>query len=391
MAQGCAGLAHETAHPVIMTRRGSATKCSYLDYNASAPVRPEVALAMAAALSRTGNPSSVHRAGREARALLENARATVAALVGAPPEAVVFTSGGTEANNQALQSVGGRKLVSAIEHDSVLAAAPDGPRIPVDEHGVIDLERLGEQLGTVRPALVSVMLANNETGVLQPVRDVVACARRYGALVHCDAVQAAGKILVDVNSLGADFVSLSAHKLGGPQGVGALVLGPGVEPAALHHGGAQERRWRPGTENLPGIVGFGRACELAAADQDWPQRVGALRDRLEAGIAAMAPGARVLGAGAARLANTSCLTMPGVGNQTQLIDLDLAGIAVSAGSACSSGKVGRSHVLAAMGVEAGEAQTAIRVSLGWASTASDVDRFVTAWSRLYERTRTRAA
>jgi cysteine desulfurase len=186
-------------------------------------------------------------------------------------------------------------------------------------------------------------------------------------------------------------MTLSAHKLGGPAGVGALVLGPGIEPVALHQGGAQERRWRPGTENLPGIVGFGSACELAAADTGWQQRVGALRDRLEAGIAAIAPQARVLGAGAPRLANTSCVAMPGVGNQTQLIELDLAGIAVSAGSACSSGKVGPSHVLAAMGVAADEAQSAIRVSLGWASTASDVDRFLAAWGRLYERTRTRAA
>jgi cysteine desulfurase len=191
--------------------------------------------------------------------------------------------------------------------------------------------------------------------------------------------------------LGAAFVTLSAHKLGGPAGVGVLVVGPGIEPAALHHGGGQERRWRPGTENLAGIVGFGRACELAAADANWQQWVGALRDRLETGIAAIAPGARVLGAGAPRLANTSCLTMPGVGNQTQLIDLDLAGIAVSAGSACSSGKVGPSHVLAAMGVEASEAQTAIRVSLGWASTAPDVEGFIAAWGRLYERTRTRTA
>jgi cysteine desulfurase len=204
-------------------------------------------------------------------------------------------------------------------------------------------------------------------------------------------VQAAGKIPVAVMDLNADFVTLSAHKLGGPPGVGALVVGPGIEPAALHHGGAQERRWRPGTENLPGIVGFGTACALAAADTGWAQRVGTLRDRLEADIVAIAPQARVLGAGAPRLANTSCLTMPGVGNQTQLIDLDLAGIAVSAGSACSSGKVGPSHVLAAMGIEAEEAQSAIRVSLGWASTESDVDRFVAAWGRLYERTRSRPA
>jgi cysteine desulfurase len=374
-----------------MTRRRSAAMQSYLDYNASAPVRPEVALAMAAALGRTGNPSSVHRAGREARALLEHARAAVAALVGAPPHAVVFTSGGTEANNQALQSDSGRGLVSAIEHDSVLAAAPDALRIPVDGNGVIDLAKLVELLAAARPALVSVMLANNETGVIQPVREVVVCAHRHGALAHCDAVQAAGKMPLDVSKLGADFMTLSAHKLGGPSGVGALVLGPGIEPVALHQGGAQERRWRPGTENLPGIVGFGRACELAAADTSWQQRVGALRDRLEAGIAAIAPDARVLGVGAPRLANTSCVTMPGVGNQTQLIDLDLAGIAVSAGSACSSGKVGPSHVLAAMGVAADEAQSAIRISLGWASTASDVDRFLAAWGRLYQRTRARAA
>jgi cysteine desulfurase len=374
-----------------MIRRRSATMQSYLDYNASAPVRPEVALAIAAALGRTGNPSSVHQAGRRARAVLEDARAAVAALVGAPTEAVVFTSGGTEANNQALQSVAGPKLVSAIEHDSVLAAAPHAWWIPVDRDGLIDLEGLGEQLETVRPALVSVMLANNETGVVQPVREVVERARRHGALVHCDAVQAAGKLPIDAKVLGVDFMTLSAHKLGGPPGVGALVLGPKIEPTPLHHGGGQERRWRPGTENLPGIVGFGRACELALADAGWQRRVGALRGRLEAGIAAVAPDARVLGAGAPRLANTSCLTMPGVGNQTQLIDFDLAGIAVSAGSACSSGKVGPSHVLAAMGVAAEEVQTAIRVSLGWASTDADVDRFVAAWGRLYQRTRARAA
>jgi cysteine desulfurase len=256
---------------------------------------------------------------------------------------------------------------------------------------VIDLDGLAEQLETLRPALISVMLANNETGVIEPVRAVVERARRHGVRVHCDAVQAAGKLPIDARVLGADFMTLSAHKLGGPPGVGALVLGPEIEPTPLHHGGAQERRWRPGTENLPGIVGFGRACELAAADTGWQRRVGALRDRLEAGIAAIAPDARVLGAGVPRLANTSCLTMPGVGNQIQLIDLDLAGIAVSAGSACSSGKVGPSHVLAAMGVAAEEAQTAIRVSLGWASTEADVDRFVAAWGRLYKRTRARAA
>jgi cysteine desulfurase len=374
-----------------VNRRRSAAVQSYMDYNATAPVRPEVVLAVTDALGRTGNPSSVHQAGRAARALLERAREAVAALVGAPPEAVVFTSGGTEANNQALQSVSGVKLASAVEHDSVLAALPEAPRLPVDRHGVIDLQSLEAQLETLRPALVSVMLANNETGVIQPIRDVVACAHGKSALVHCDAVQAAGKISIDISALGVDFMTLSAHKLGGPQGVGALVVGPGIEPATLHRGGAQERRWRPGTENLPGIAGFGRACEVAMADVDWPHRVGALRDQLEEAIAEIAPEAHVAGAGVARLANTSCLTMPGVANQIQLIDLDLAGIAVSAGSACSSGKVGPSHVLAAMGLGIEEAQTAIRVSLGWASTGLDVERFVAAWARLFERTRGRAA
>jgi len=366
---------------------GAPLRISYLDYNATAPVKPAVIEAMVGALGRTGNPSSVHRPGRAARRALEQAREAVAALVGATPDAVVFTSGGTEANNQVLGSVRGACLVSAVEHDSVLAAAPAAERLPVDALGWVDLERLADRLTAVRPALVSVMLANNETGVVQPVAEVAELAHRHGALAHCDAVQAAGKITIDLVALGIDLLTLSAHKLGGPQGAGALVLGDGVEPAAMLRGGGQERRWRPGTENLPGIVGFGRAAELALEDRDWRPRVGALRDRLEAEILAVAPAARVFGRGAERLANTSCLTMPGVSNQTQLIAFDLAGIAVSTGSACSSGKVGPSHVLAAMGADPAEAATAVRISLGWASTALDVERFVAAWSRLHARTR----
>jgi cysteine desulfurase len=360
---------------------------TYLDYNATAPVRPAVTEAMCAVLAQTGNPSSVHRFGREARRALEGARAAVAALVGAAPEQVVFTSGGTEANNQALRSARGAVAVSAIEHVSVLAAAPDAVRIAVDVEGRVELGALERELARRAPDVVSIMLANNETGVIQPVRDVVEIARRHGARVHCDAVQAGGKLAIDMTALGVDLLTLSAHKFGGPQGVGALVVRAGLEPEAFLCGGAQERRWRPGTENLPGIVGFGRACELALADADWRQRTGALRDRLEAQIAALAPAARVFGRGAERLPNTSCLTMPGVSNQTQLIAFDLAGIAVSTGSACSSGKVGPSHVLAAMGVDPGEAASAVRISLGWASTLDDVDRFVDAWSRLYVRTR----
>jgi cysteine desulfurase len=370
-----------------MSSRGERPPTCYLDYNASAPVKPAVIEAMTLALGRTGNSSSVHGFGRAARRALEQARASVAALVGARSDGVLFTSGGTEANNQVLASVPGPRLVSAVEHASVLEAAPDAERLPVDGQGRIALERLAERLAAIRPALVSVMLANNETGVVQPVAEVARLAHACGALMHCDAVQAAGKMSVDLRELGVDFLTLSAHKLGGPQGVGAVVLGDGIEPVALLRGGGQERRWRPGTENLPGIVGFGRACELALEDQDFARRTAALRDRLEAEIRDIAPDVRVYGSGAERLPNTSCLAMPGVSNQTQLIALDLEGIAVSTGSACSSGKVGPSHVLAAMEIEPEEAASAIRVSLGWGSSDSDVDRFVGAWSRLYARTR----
>jgi cysteine desulfurase len=363
------------------------SRSSYLDYNATAPVRPAVIEAMRDVLERVGNPSSVHRFGREARRALEHARAEVATMVGAAPSQVVFTSGGTEANNQALRSVRGPVAVSAIEHESVLAAAPEAARIPADAAGRIDLVALERELVGSAPALVSVMLANNETGVIQPVRDVVELARRHGARVHSDAVQAGGKLPIDMDALGVDFLTLSAHKLGGPQGIGALVIGAGLEPEALLRGGGQERRWRPGTENLPGIVGFGRACELAMSDAElWP-RTAALRDGLEARLTRLVPAAEVFGRGAERLPNTSCITMPGVSNQTQLIEFDLAGVAVSTGSACSSGKVGPSHVLAAMGVDPAVAASAIRVSLGWASTPDEVDHLVGAWARLYARTR----
>jgi cysteine desulfurase len=375
---------HRNGAPVVVRRSG--LRSTYLDYNATAPLRPAVVEAVAEVLGRVGNPSSVHHAGRAARRALEQARAGVAALVGAVPEAVVFTSGGTEANNQAVGRADGRLIISAIEHDSVLAAAPEAERLPVGGDGRVELGPLEERLAARRPALVSVMLANNETGVIQPVAEIAALARRYGARVHCDAVQAAGKLAIDMRALGVDLMSLSAHKLGGPQGVGALVLGEDVTPAALLRGGGQERRLRPGTENLPGIVGFGRAVELALADQGFAPRVAALRDRLEAEILALAPTAPIYGRDAPRLPNTSCLGMPGVSNQTQLMAFDLAGIAVSTGSACSSGKVGPSHVLAAMGVPATVAASAIRISLGWASSEEDVDRLVAAWAELYLRT-----
>jgi cysteine desulfurase len=359
----------------------------YMDYNATAPVRPEAAAAVAEALSQVGNASSVHSFGRLARGRIETAREQVAALVGARPEQVVFTSGGTEANNLALAGVDRpRLLVSAGEHDSVLQAAPRAERIALESQGRLDLGMLSRLLAADRrPALISVMIANNETGIVQPLAEVVALARTQGALVHSDAVQAAGKIPLDLTALGVDLLSLSAHKLGGPQGVGALVVADRVALQPLMRGGGQERSRRGGTENVAGVAGFGAAAEAATRDLDAVARLSALRDRLERDLCRLAPEARVFGAGAPRLPNTSCFAVPGLSGETQVMALDLAGVAVSAGSACSSGRVQASHVLRAMGAREEEAASAIRVSLGWRSEAGDVDRFLEAWRALYRR------
>ena len=364
----------------------------YLDYNATAPLRPATAEAVAAALSVTGNPSSVHGYGRRARRLLEDARESVAALIGATPGEILFTSGGTEANTLALHGIGRQRLlVSAGEHASVLEAVPDAEVVALRPDGRLDLEDLAARLALSDvPALISVMLANNETGVIQPVEAVVALARAQGAVVHCDAVQAAGKVPVDFGALGVDLMSLSAHKLGGPQGVGALVVRDGVTLTPVLRGGGQERRRRAGTENLPGIAGFGAAAAAAKDALAAFAALESLRDELERRVQEIAAGVVCFGATVPRLANTSCLTMPGVAAETQVMALDLDGIAVSAGAACSSGKVQSSHVLAAMGVPAAAADCAIRVSLGWQSAAADVDAFVAAWRRLYARRRAAA-
>ncbi len=365
----------------------------YLDYNAEAPVKSAVAEAMAAAFARVGNPSSVHRFGRLARRAVEDARTRVAALVGAEPAEVVFAASGTEANNLALKGCRRMRLiVLAVEHDSVLRAVPEARLVPVDGDGVADLAVLDDILSQRdEPALVSVMLANNETGVVQPAARAAEIAHAHGALFHCDAVQAAGKMAVDFAALGADLMSLSAHKMGGPQGVGVLIVRHGLALAPLVHGGAQETGRRAGSENVAAIVGFGVAAELAAEDLADAGRVAALRDDAERRLRAVAPDLTVFGVPAARLCNTSCLTMPGVLSETQVMALDLAGVAVSAGSACSSGKVGESHVLRAMGVDPAAAGCAIRVSLGWASTAADIDRLVEAWGALYARAGGKAA
>ena len=358
---------------------------AYLDHNASAPVKPAVRAAVAAALELCGNPSSVHRHGRLARRTLQRARAQVAALVGAKPEQVVFTSGATEANHLALLGVGcRRRIVSAIEHDSVQSVDPQAVQVPVDADGLIDLGALDVMLARDEGrAVVSVMLANNETGVIQPVAEAARIAHRHDALLHCDAAQAPGRIALDMASLGADLLTLSAHKIGGPQGVGALVLGPAVEVAALQRGGGQELGRRAGTENLPGIAGFGVAAELAPEDLASP--VAARRDELERRAKQALPTVAVFGDAAPRLGNTSCLAMPGVGAETQVIALDLAGVAISAGAACSSGKVKTSRVLLAMGVDPALAACAVRVSLGPATEAWEIERFLAAWLALSGR------
>lgn len=356
---------------------------AYLDYNATAPVLPAAVEAVAATLGEVGNPSSVHGFGRRARARLEDSREAVARLVGARPDQVIFTSGGTEAAALGLHAFrSGPAVVSAIEHSCVLEALPDAERCPVTPDGVVDLAWLAARLEQEpRPAVVAVMLANNETGVIQPVAEIAALARAAGAAVFCDAVQGPGKIAVDLESLGVDGLALSAHKLGGPQGVGALVVRAPQAVEAIVRGGGQERGRRGGTQNLPGIAGFGAAARAIAAGE-CVSCLTELRDRLESGIRAAAPQAVIWGQGAERLPNTTCVGLPGVNQQRQIMALDLAGVAVSAGSACSSGKLAPSHVLTAMGATAEQARQAIRVSIGWRTSTDDVDRFLKEWRRL---------
>lgn len=360
----------------------------YLDWNATAVLRPEARKAALGALEVGGNPSSVHWAGRGARRLVERAREQVAALVKVEPRQVVFTSGGTEANALALDpGLGDALFVSAIEHTSVrnggrFAAPKD---IPVTADGVVDLEVLKRCLAGVARPLVSIMLANNETGVIQPVTDAAQIVHEAGGLLHVDAVQGPGRIDCDFGALGCDLLTLSAHKIGGPLGVGALIRRDGLDLDAPLKGGGQERGARAGTENVPGIAGFGAAAVAVAQNvAEEAPRMAALRDRLEAGLMAIAPKAVVFGVGATRLPNTTLFAIPFVRAETAVIALDLEGVAASSGAACSSGKVTPSHVLAAMGVDPMLAQGAIRLSVGYSTTESDVERFLKAWAKLAE-------
>ncbi len=358
----------------------------YLDHNASADLRPEARAAVERALALGGNGSSVHRHGRRVRAEIESARDAVAELCGVDRDAVVFTSGGTEANNQVVQGASTRRvLVSAVEHPSVATVTLRAEVVPVNRDGVVDLAALGEMLSeNGEGALVCIMAANNETGVVQPVAEAAEVVRRAGAILHCDAVQAPGKIDFDARTLGAHTYAVSGHKIGAPAGVGALIAAdPSARPDALIRGGGQERYHRSGTENLIGIAGFGAAAAAtASAWREEAEHTRALRDELEQRLGNRA---EVAGARAPRLPNTCNIILTGVESETQVMALDLAGISVSAGAACSSGKVRKSAVLDAMGYGEEEAGSAIRVSLGRNSTKSDIDAFVAEWSKLAER------
>ncbi len=363
---------------------------TYLDHNATSPLKPVAKAAMIAALAH-GNASSIHYEGRAARAAVENARDVLARHLAISPSMVVFTSGGTEANNLAIRGLAvERMLASAVEHPSVIEAARSRQLalelVPVDRTGVVDIVALDALLkGSRLRTLVSIMLANNETGALQPLRRVSELCRAHGAILHTDAAQALGKIPVRFVELGVDLMTVSAHKLGGPMGAGALVARDGSALSPQMSGGGQELSRRAGTENVAALAGFAAALETGLLQVD------VLRDQFETRLEELCPEATIFSRAAGRLPNTSCFALPGLRSDTVLIALDLDGIAVSTGSACSSGKVARSHVLQAMGVGPMLANSAIRVSLGWSTTQAEVDRLIAALRGVVERTNRIAA
>jgi cysteine desulfurase len=365
----------------------------YLDWNATAPLRPEARTAMVRALDQAGNASSVHAEGRAARHLIETARAEVAALVGAEPAHVTFTSGATEANMLALNPFLGRAgrcdrlFVSAVEHPSVLSGGRFAPEdveiLPVDADGVVDLHALRSAIARSARPLISVMLANNETGVVEPIAQIAQIVHAAGGLLHVDAVQGPGRIDCRIDELQADLMSLSAHKLGGPQGIGALIRRGDIRVEALIRGGGQERGLRAGTENMAAIAGFGAAATAAAAArQADASRMAKLRDRAEAGLKAAVPQAVIFGERAQRLPNTSLFAVPDLKAETALIAFDLNGIALSSGAACSSGKMQASTVLKAMGIDPALAAGALRVSLGWSSSERDIENLLAALTKV---------
>ena len=369
----------------------------YLDYAATAPLRPEARDAMLAVLSeRWGNASSIHRWGREARAALEDARARFAAVIGANPAEIVFTRGGTEADNLAVLGRAGLEphravACSAIEHKAVLQASRSAQagslhEFAVDGDGRIDVDQVRAIVATDPPSVLSVVWANNEVGVVQPVDEIAAICREADVAFHSDAVQALGRVPVRADRVPAALLSFSAHKVGGPKGIGALFVRRGTRLAPLVHGGGQERGLRPGTEDVAGALAFAAAAEAAEAERETSMlRLGALRDHLEAGLRERVPGLLVNGAGAERLPNVSSLAVPGADPEMLLAALDLEGIAASSGSACSSGAIEPSHVLLAMGLPADVAGPSVRFSLGWGTTDAEVERVLDVFPRVVER------
>ena len=372
-----------------VTESPASPRRAYLDYNATAPLCSEAKVAMIEALDVVGNPSSVHMEGRRARGVVESARESVARLVGAKPSEVVFTSGASEANAWVMAQPWQTILMSGIEHDSVLAPAHAAKcnvvELATGRDGIVCVEQIAEYVlkhGVPRPAVIALQMANNETGVIQPVREVAEFARAHGILMHSDAVQAAGRVPVDFAALGLDTMAISAHKLGGPKGIGALIIRDHLDLVPMLRGGGQERRRRAGTENVAAIAGFGAAAEAAHAELRSMAAVESLRDDLEAHIRAISPRAEIIGEASPRIGNTIAVALPGKLAETLVIRLDLAGVAVSAGSACSSGKVGASHVLEAMGLGPEIASGTIRISLGRETTKDDIAAFVAAWQAI---------
>jgi cysteine desulfurase len=363
----------------------------YFDHNATTPVSPEVFQAMAPMMTEVfGNASSIHDFGQRARQALDDARRKVAAMIGAKAEEIVFTSGGTEADNMALFGVSGHVITTTAEHPAVLQAAaqlPEVTMVPVDSRGVVDPQAVRK---AIRPGtkLISVMHANNELGVIQPLDDIARIARQAGVLFHSDGVQGPGKLPVNVKEMGVHLYSISAHKIYGPKGIGALYVRKGTAIRPLLYGGPHERKARAGTENVAGAVGFGRAAEwVIESSAAEAARQSALRDVLEQGILARVPGAHVNGAGAVRVANTSNLRFDGIDSEPLLIALDLKGFAVSSGSACSSGATEPSHVLAAIGLTREQSRSSVRFSLGRSNTEEQIAALIDAVVEVVARLR----
>lgn len=361
----------------------------YLDYNATCPIRAEAVDAMVSALQNIGNASSLHFYGRGARKAVEDARAHVAALVGVRSAQVIFNGGATEGNNTILSGYRDKVVfIGATEHPSVTEAAGHAQQIPVTHDGLINLDALDAMLDAQTPALISVQLVNSETGVIQPVAEIAARAKAKGAMVHCDAVQAAGRIAIDFNALGVDYLTLSAHKFGGPQGIGALIFREGLQMPKFMHGGGQEKRQRAGTENVAAIAGFGVAANIAREKlNDLHAHTLSLQTKLEDGLRQIANDIEIVSGNAERVSNTTAVIVPGAPAETMLMGMDLEGVAISSGSACSSGTFKPSHVLTNMGYSDDEARSALRFSSGYATTLAEIDDALAAFARVLNRIR----